>query len=304
MILALSVSLLCAVALAGTSADVGLRAASRAGATILIAGSLTAALAADAALAVLVGARLLDAAPAAAVLGWGPERPGPIPIPVPISLTAAMALGFVVVAALSDWRRARLAARQVQDVQNEARDRELVVVRSERFVAQAVPGRRAGHGRIVVSDSLLRSLEPGERAALLAHERSHLRHHHDRYRRLIRIAGRINPLLRPAVDATDLLLERWADEDAARAIGSRRVAARALLRAGVANEPARFGHPSASFAAELVSARVGRLLAAEPGRGAGPALILSGALALIAALAAVAGLHSLAHLFDMRRGDG
>jgi len=45
---------------------------------------------------------------------------------------------------------------------------------------------------------------------LLAHERSHLRHRHDRYTTLARVAATLNPLLRPTVGAVEFLLERWA----------------------------------------------------------------------------------------------
>jgi beta-lactamase regulating signal transducer with metallopeptidase domain len=151
---------------------------------------------------------------------------------------------------------------------------------------------------------MLRALDPGERRVVLAHERSHLRHRHDRYRTLIRIAARINPLLRPAVRATDLLLERWADEDAARAVGSRRLTARALARAAVAAGPAAPAPGQASFAALPVSARVDALLAATPAGRSRAALVMLTAIALVAALSAALATHDLAHLFDLLRGDG
>jgi Zn-dependent protease with chaperone function len=115
---------------------------------------------------------------------------------------------------------------------------ELIVVRSPELLAHAIPGRGKVPGRILVSDSMLRALDGPERRVLLEHERSHLRHRHDRYLRLSRLAARINPLLRPSIEATDFLLERWADEDAADAVGSRRLAARALAHAAVARPAA------------------------------------------------------------------
>jgi Zn-dependent protease with chaperone function len=157
--------------------------------------------------------------------------------------------------------------------------------------------------RILVSDTMLRTLDPGERRVMLVHERSHLRHRHHGYRRLVRIAARINPLVRPAVEATDFLLERWADEDAARVVGSRRLTARALARAAV-TASSEAHHAEASFAAQRVGARVDALLTTIPSARSRLALILPLALATVAILSAGAAGHELAHLFDLLRGDG
>ena len=300
-----SIPVLCAVLLAaGAAAGVGRRSAPRAGATVLVAASLTAAVAIDAALGVLVGARLLDAAPVASLLRPRPERSGPIPVPVPLSATAAFGLVAVVVAAGLDLVRSRRTALLLRATREASPAGELVVVRSADLVAYALPGDRKRAGQIVVSDSLLRALEPAERRVVLAHERSHLRHRHDRYRRLIRIAARINPLLRPTVQATDFLLERWADEDAAREVGSRIVAARALARAALARSCSRLGHATAGFATHDVSTRVNALLADAPPRAPELALVLSATLALGAAVGAAASVHALAHLFEVLRGGG
>src|SRR5690606_14740688 len=48
-----------------------------------------------------------------------------------------------------------------------------------------------------------------------------------------RLAAAANPLLRPLVRVVSTSIERWADEDAARDIGDRRLAARALARAAL-----------------------------------------------------------------------
>jgi beta-lactamase regulating signal transducer with metallopeptidase domain len=151
---------------------------------------------------------------------------------------------------------------------------------------------------------MLRTLDAAERRVLLAHERSHLRHRHDRYRRLVGIAACLNPLLRAAVAAVDFLLERWADEDAAGAVGSRHLTARALARAAVADGPHRQRLWQPSFAAQRVSRRVNALLAPAPVRGARLAVLLPAAVAVIGAAAAVIAAHDLAHLFDLLRGDG
>lgn len=229
------VPLVCALALAVGAPIVARRVSPASGCATLVPVALAVAIAADVALAVLVGARLLDVAPLAAFLHWRAERSATIPVPVPVSIAAGLAL--VSIAVVADWRRTRAPTRWLRSVRRDRTPGELIVVRSPAVFAHAVPGIRKAPGRIVVSDSMLRALDADERFVLLEHERSHLRHRHDRHRRLIRIAALINPLLRPSVEATDFLVERWADEDAAHAVGSRRLAARALARAAVASVP-------------------------------------------------------------------
>jgi Zn-dependent protease with chaperone function len=298
------VPLLCALALAAGAPHVARRAPPRPGSATLVVVALAVALAADVALGVLAGARLLDLAPLAALLHWRAERPGPIPVPVPVSIAAALALAFVAVAAWVDWRRSREPMRWLRSLRGNASAGELIVVRSSELLAHAIPAHGKAPGRILVSDSMLRALDGDERRVLLEHERSHLRHRHDRYRDVSRIAARINPLLRPTIAATDFLLERWADEDAAQTVGSRRLAARALARAALANVPRPEEHRLAGFAAHRVSSRVSALMVAAPAKGRYLPLLVSATLAVIAALAAVLAAHDLAHLFDLLRGDG
>jgi hypothetical protein len=271
---------------------------------MLVPVAIGAALAADAALVILVCARLIDAAPLAAVLGWRAEADGPHPVPVPVSLGAAVALIVVALVGIADWRRSHGAALRLRALRGDAESGELVVVRSSAMLAFALPATRTLPGRIVVSDGMLRALDAAERRVLLAHERSHLRHRHDRYRKLAGVAASLNPLLRPTAGAVDFLLERWADEDAADDVGSRRLTARALARAAVAAGPHQPGLRQPSFAAHNVSRRVNALLAAAPARGSRLAMLLAIAVAVIAAAAAVAAVHDLAHLFDLLRGDG
>jgi Zn-dependent protease with chaperone function len=298
------VPLVCALALAGGAGEVARRASPKAGSAMLVASALTVSVAADAALSALVGARLLDAAPVAALLGWRAETPGPIPVPIAVSVVAAACLAVVAVRAWTDWRAASGATRTVRALTAHAPAGEMIVVRSPAVLAHAVAGDRRTPGRIVVSDGMLRALDTDERRVLLAHERSHLHNRHDRYRRLARLAARINPLLRPTVGAADLLLERWADEDAARSVGSRRLTARALARAALADAAPDPRHAHAGFAAQRVSTRVEALLASVPSRGARLALVLPLALGITASLSAVLATHELSHLFDLLRGDG
>ncbi|WP_329284013.1 M56 family metallopeptidase [Streptomyces sp. NBC_00691] len=98
------------------------------------------------------------------------------------------------------------------------------------------PGRRAqphGHGRVVVSTGMLAGLAPAERRALFAHERAHLAARHHRHLLTVHLAARANPFLRPLRTAVSYTAERWADEEAAAEVGSRRSVARAIGKAAL-----------------------------------------------------------------------
>ncbi|MFD0515724.1 M56 family metallopeptidase [Streptomyces aureus] len=107
-------------------------------------------------------------------------------------------------------------------------DSELAVLDDETPQAFALPG---VPGRIVVSRGMLRCLGDGEREALLAHERAHLRRRHHLFQAVWRLTAAVNPLLQPLAEAGGFVLERWADEEAAAHVGSRTVVARAVGRA-------------------------------------------------------------------------
>ncbi|TGB14493.1 M56 family metallopeptidase, partial [Streptomyces sp. MZ04] len=96
-------------------------------------------------------------------------------------------------------------------------------------------GRGRGRGRIVVSTGLLAGLQPAERRALFAHERAHLAARHHRFLLVAQLAARANPFLRPLRTSLAFTTERWADEDAARAVRDRRVVARAIGKAALAS---------------------------------------------------------------------
>ncbi|MFF0597153.1 M56 family metallopeptidase [Streptomyces antibioticus] len=104
------------------------------------------------------------------------------------------------------------------------------------------PGGRRGpsraYGRIVVTSALLDCLEPAERRALFAHERAHLAARHHRHLLAVQLAAQANPFLRPLRTAVAYTAERWADEEAARAVGSRRTVARAIGKAALVSHGA------------------------------------------------------------------
>jgi hypothetical protein len=132
------------------------------------------------------------------------------------------------------------------------------VLDSARAFAFAEPGARGG---IVVSSSMIAALEPDERQALLAHEQAHLRNRHDLFLILAVLVDHV-PLLSHLGRQLRLALERWADEDAARYLGDRRLVARAVARAALAAAPNQVGFLSATGG--NVPARVLALTAPKP----------------------------------------
>ncbi|MEU0103104.1 M56 family metallopeptidase [Streptomyces sp. NPDC006267] len=145
--------------------------------------------------------------------------------------------------------------------------------------AYALPG---SPGRVVVSTAMLDSLEPAEHRALYAHERAHLAGRHHRLLLATRLAGCVNPLLWPLLGALVFSTERWADEEAARVTGDRRLTARAVGKAGLVSRPAPGG--AAFAAAGPVPRRVAALLGpVPPDRGWPPALTPAGVAAFVAA---------------------
>ncbi|MGY1433952.1 M56 family metallopeptidase [Streptomyces reniochalinae] len=130
--------------------------------------------------------------------------------------------------------------------------------------AFALPGNRRTRARVVVTTSLLDALEPAERRALFAHERAHLTARHPLLLLLAELAAVANPFLRPLRTAVTFGVERWADEEAARIVGDRRMTARAVGKAALI---ARNGPPRslpALAGAGQVPRRVQALLAPPP----------------------------------------
>ncbi|MYS21810.1 M48 family metalloprotease [Streptomyces sp. SID4948] len=166
---------------------------------------------------------------------WSPAALRAI-LPVPPALCAVAGLVAAVLLAsagahllrvVRQARRASVAAASLPSLGGD-----LALVEDDAAVAYTIPGR---HRRIVVSTGMLRHLPAPQRRALLAHEDSHLRHHHHRYVQLGRLAAAANPSLRPVSRAVDLAVERWADESAARELGDRGAVARALAAAALAS---------------------------------------------------------------------
>lgn len=197
-----------------------------------------------------------------------------------VPMAAGMIALIVVVACLMAAIRRSIQAVRSLVAANQSANRlepttgDLVLIDDDVPTAYSVAGRR---GRIVVSTSMLAALSASERRVVIAHEESHLRHRHNLYVALAEVAAAANPLLRPVVPSIRRGVERWADEDAARTVGDRPLAAQALARAALASvgRPAR--SPGLAIADDRVVERVSLLLAPVPTRRVVPIALVTGA---------------------------
>ena len=189
---------------------------------------------------------------------------------------------------------------------------ELVVVDDRRPLAHALPGRP---GRIVVSTSMLATLEPAERRALLAHERAHLAHSHHLFVAVVDVLAALIPVLRPLASVIRYTTERWADETAATHVGDRSVVARALAKAALASKGSPVSAAALAVSGGPVPRRVAALLAGPP---AGRLRLVIGSLSSASALVvcclafgsvffscdAVTDLHRVVELAQATHGIG
>jgi len=118
-----------------------------------------------------------------------------------------------------------------------ARDRDLRVLEVAQPLAYCLPGVRS---RVVVSEGALDSLTENEVAAILSHERAHLRARHDLVLEAFTAAHAAFPRFvrsASALDAVKLLAELLADDAAVRVAG-RAPLARALVACASGRAPA------------------------------------------------------------------
>ncbi|MEU9347697.1 M56 family metallopeptidase [Streptomyces sp. NPDC048278] len=160
---------------------------------------------------------------------------------------------------------------------------EVAVLPDPQPYAYALPG--GPRDRIVVSTGMLAQLTSRERRALFAHERAHLRARHHRYLLLAQLAARANPFLLPLRTAVTYTAERWADEEAAQTVGSRRTVARAIGAAALVSR----GTPAPTFAGLAspgpLPRRVAALLGPPPVTSTWPSLFTTAGLAMWTAAA-------------------
>ncbi|WP_371477746.1 M56 family metallopeptidase [Kitasatospora sp. NBC_00315] len=212
-----------------------------------------------------------------------------------VGFTAIALLGVIAVAcAVTVGRHLRVRSRARQALAAVPPGRDIAVLPDEAPYAYALPGRSGRCGRIVVSTAMLAGLADDECRALVAHERAHLAHRHHRILFATQLAGRVNPFLRPLRRAAAYSTERWADEEAAQAVGDRRLTARAVANAALLSH--RSGRPGpaapaglAAFAAPgPVPRRVAALLGPVPAAGVWPPAHSPAGLAAMVAAAGTA----------------
>jgi Zn-dependent protease with chaperone function len=208
-------------------------------------------------------------------------------------LLAGLATGW---AALIAYRRARAVLHVHRACRRITAAGRLIVLHDQRPDAFTTPHPAA---RIIITTGLLHALTTEQQRALLAHESSHLTHRHAWWNLTAELAAAINPMLRPTTATIAHAVERWADEDAARAVGDRRLLARTLARAALLQN-----HPSQTAQSAAVAAtggnvvnRVHALLAPTQTRRTSALAILL-ALLLTTALAAAAVQHTGESLFE------
>ncbi|MFJ4466755.1 M56 family metallopeptidase [Streptomyces sp. NPDC089424] len=164
--------------------------------------------------------------------GWSdPEVRAAVPYDEVAGKAAIPALLAVAVACAGTLGRHRCRRRRAHRALAGLPVTQVAVLPDDLPYAHALPG--GARDRIVVSTALLRALRPAERRALFAHERAHLAARHHRFLLVAGLAARANPFLRPLRTTVSYTTERWADEEAAQAIGDRRTVARAIGRAAL-----------------------------------------------------------------------
>ncbi|MEU5595337.1 M56 family metallopeptidase [Streptomyces sp. NPDC020298] len=214
------------------------------------------------------------------------------PVPGFIGIAACLALAVVarrVHRAVRAERGTRRALRRLSA--GHPGDTELIVADSGVPQAFAIPGRP---GRILVTSAMLGALGPAERRVLLAHERAHLAHRHGFLVTAASLAAAADPLLIPVRSTVAFLVERWADEQAATAVGDRDTTARALARAALTAGGARTGC-ALTFTDRAVTRRIAALQTAPPPRlwTAAAAVLALGALPALGAADATGDLVGL-----------
>ena len=221
---------------------------------------------------------------------------------VAASLVLFVLLVWVLVASSAAVLRARRRQRELLSLlgHGDPKVPGALVVDHPAAAAYCVPGLRS---RIVVSAGTLELLDQAELAAVLAHERAHVRERHDLvllpFTALLR-AFRWSPAARAAAGSVALLLEMLADDHAVGYVaaataggpgrGRQRPArplAMALLRVGAAGPGTVPCGALAVADGGDVAVRVARLLSPPPGLGAAAlALVGCTAAALVAVPAA------------------
>lgn len=196
------------------------------------------------------------------------------------ALVPGLVLGAAALFLLARGTRSLLQHRRMLTGRRPTGAADVEIVNSPQVIAYAHPGRP---GHVVVSQAMLDALSGEEQLVLFAHERAHLRHGHHRYIALSEACAAAIPMLHPLASSVRFACERWADEEAASVVGERKLVARAVAVAALAQADA----PALSFGGSSgVPARVEAMLERPSSRGGMPAFVVVGA--ALAAIGAAA----------------
>ncbi len=269
--------------LTAVAPHVGLRVSPALAARVLTIAAVLAATASTWAL-LLLAATLVNEAPHMVTEAGDDGRRLPEPVPVAIAVVAIMLLWLIGLRLVRALRAP--TTRPAASSSGCARDI-LPTVNSS-----SPPPRRPGPSRSPARRAGSWSRPPcwprwnqAERRVLLAHERAHLTHRRSVLSTAVTLAVAANPVLAPVRTTVAFLVERWADEEAARRVGDRRTTARALARAALVAQRARPGC-ALSFSEHAVTRRIAALQTAPPPNlwSIGVAVLALGALPAFGAL--------------------
>ena len=194
---------------------------------------------------------------------WCPELHLGAPASAAVGTGAAVMLAWSGQRFTRMWRRQRRQHRRRPDCGPDG----VLILPAAEPTAFAVPGRRGG---VVVSAGMIEALTPREQEVLWAHERAHLHHHHHWYLHMADAATAAAPGIGRLCSHVRIATERWADEDAATAVGGdRHLVARAIAHAALAGADHR--NVELALADEGVTGRVAALVGHNH-RGFDPAI--------------------------------
>ncbi len=173
--------------------------------------------------------------------------------------------------------------------------RHLSILYTAEPIAYAAPG---SPGCVVVSDGLLRALEPRERQVVFAHERAHLSQRHASFLMIGSLSVAVVPLLKPLIDQLQLATEQCADEEAAKVMGGdRELVAQAVARAAFATSA--YHGLVGSFGGTSIPLRVEALIGSPVSPGTLRRTVLVAGVATITGLGSgILQLHHFARLLN------
>lgn len=194
--------------------------------------------------------------------GWSdPEVREAVPYDEVAGRVAIPALIAVIVACTKTAWRHQVVRRRAERALAGLPRTSVAVLPDPAPYAYALPGQR---DRVVVTTGMLAGLNSPERRALFAHERAHLAGRHHRFLLAVQLAARANPVLRPLRTAVTYTAERWADEEAANAVGDRRTVALAIGKSALISRGSPVTTLAHFAAAGPVPRRVAALLGPAP----------------------------------------